>query len=451
MSYADATQDCGQVSNVLIVDDSLDDLVRQENKIVVERFGSGTCSGVIYIGIPERRLLSSLLDITRGYGEFNFSLGTDPDASVNRFAGSTRNATLLASIGSKAVSIDDDTLFNFFSFKEEAAELENAPPTTLPFGTAAKMHSYLKAAEQDPLALFDSVLGSSTEASATDDNVLSGPVRAAMAGICGGRWFSRAHAHISVPASVHSTLWKNRSDYMRAKSQPYALLLSSKLQLSGSPFFVTTCFGFDARVLLPPFFPGIRGSDLVWGRLLRACFRDSPIAYLPLAIEHDHTTKAPFSEQDSTVLNPIAAEIILQFIDYFMRDTVLTGAADMILALGERFVMLSRQPVPAFRELCLYLFLQNHSARHRGLEIELENAAKPPKYWKRDVLDYLKRTRSFVLTDRAWLPLEFLQLYGPDRGEEEFRHYLGQCGRLLCSWPEIWQAADVLHQSGRWP
>ena len=49
---------------------------------------------------------------------------------------------------------------------------------------------------------------------------------------------------------------------------------------------MTTFFGFDNRLLLPPFFPVQRNADGIFGLVLQKCVDGSRVAFLPSVLLH---------------------------------------------------------------------------------------------------------------------------------------------------------------------
>jgi hypothetical protein len=57
---------------------------------------------------------------------------------------------------------------------------------------------------------------------------------------------------------------------------------------------MTGFFGFDNRVLLPPFFPVQRNADGIFGLILQKCMKGSYIAFLPSVLLHEPAAERMF-------------------------------------------------------------------------------------------------------------------------------------------------------------
>ncbi len=339
----------------------------------------------------------------------------------------------------KVVSADDDTLFRFRRFREDASVSAgdggaDGLPHFLPMapdGTDRITEEY----PGDPLRDFGGVLGTPARV-LSPGAPFSGKVRAAMAGVRGGRWYSSPFAVMDVDPALHRLAWKDSGEYAAAKRDPDALLLARAPLLTRNPFFVASFFGWDGSEILPPFFPNIRNSDGIWSFLCRALYPDSPVCHMPFAVEHDRSVHPSFSDADFADFSPPAG-IIMLICGFFFRDIEMGNPEAALMALGSRLSGCAALPKREWRRFVTELHLAGEGSKIRRLEARLEAAGGEPGYWAADAARHLEAMKKAALSCEPYLTREFLS-FGRD-AEEAFRDYVARCGELLAAWPEIWE------------
>ena len=389
--------------------------------------------------------MRQVLSDSKTISALDFCLSPGCGSTPAGYAGRNRNYGLLLNVGGKVVSFDDDTVYRFQQRNSgyPPTNFDNEVPPLLSFGDKKRFINYCHPVSVDILKQFSAILSSPSR-----NTKCPGPVRVAMTGIYGGRWFSNPHANLTVPHLLHRDTWRGQKEYDFARRTPFALLLTLKTLYTSSSFFVTTCFGYDGGEILPPFFPGIRSDDAVWAWLVRRCYPDSPICHLPFAIEHDRTQKPPFADEDFLTIVPGAGEILLLLLDYISLGLPALEAASVLEAIGTRLSRMANLSHSRWRELLSELYLSVVGARVGRFTELLDESGGRPRYWARDVREHIVLLGREGVEGRPWLPKEFRHWVEESAGERLFKEYLGRCGELLCAWPEIWNRAVGLRQSG---
>ncbi|WP_319563129.1 hypothetical protein [Marispirochaeta sp.] len=443
VSFIQYLKNSGKPADITVLDDSIDPAAVAANRELAAGL-TGTFSGSLRcFGWAERELLADRLCPGSPEPALDFALSL-PGAGVRGHSGANRNTGLLLYTGQKILSLDDDTLFCFRRLRDGRAFHENSGdiPLLLPLGSRKRLERLTVPTDWDPDVLQE-ILGSPPH---TGD--YTGPVKLAMSGIYGGRWYTNPHAYCAVPPRTANKIWQGKKEYVAARQDPWALMVQPEVSFSGAPFLVSTCFGYDSSEPVPPFFPGIRSSDSLWAWMLRAMYPESPICHLPLAIEHERSIKQPFEEDDFSRIVPGASEIIVKLLD-FLRQGVPGSpeAPGMLSALGSGLSRFAAEPVQRRREILSELYLASLGRRIGAFHERLEAGGGRPRFFGEDLKRHIDLLHNEALDSRPWLPKEF-RLKDDIAGEEAFRRYLDSCGELLCAWPEIWQRAEALCKSG---
>lgn len=429
---------------VTVFDDSPESEGRYANGQVFSSFRSAYPGRVRYVASPEKMALAAeLSDGNREeYGAIAFCFNGMERVPGGRGAGGNRNSALLGTAGEKVVSFDDDAFLPFYSaggiLVKAGADTGRRQPSMLlfPADRIVEIERMLWQPEADPLALFNEVLGSKAGQ--------KGPVRAAMAGVCGGRWFSSPHAIFGTPAAAHRYQWKNRKAYEAAKRDPLALIQAPRIHFSNDPFLVTTCFGYDATVLLPPFFPDIRNSDGVWGFLVRCLYPDSPICHLPFAVSHDRSIRIPFTEEAfREVQRPSVSNLLLLLFEFFYRDLRSDNAAATLEGLGTRLAGLADAGGEIFRDLLTELFLLFEGRRIWRLREQLDEMGGRPRFLVKDMQHHIALAGKSLEHALPWEVRD--TAFRSTDSEALLRDYFRRCGELMCMWPDFWEKAVRLN------
>ncbi len=433
------------IGPITVYDDSREASIRSVNESIVHSFAAQ--SGLV-LSYETTQNLSPEGSVQK---QSAFALGLRPFHHAPAMPGAARNAILLSSVGKKVLSFDDDIRF---LLREPRFTMEETSP--LPFAFAASGTESFPDAVSRPLVsgaarcfeLFDHVLGRTPQwgdgmaegdgESAAD---LKGPVRAAMAGICGDRWFSSPLAIFDTQPFLRKRAWPNRRSYRRAAIDPVALLLAPELSYTSHPFFIASCYGFDASDILPPFFPHIRNEDGVWAFLLRASYPDAPIAHLPFAFEHKRGIHPSFRMEHRA--SGIGAGTVLQrLLSFFADELKAPEAGERLVALGSRLSGAASLSLRQWKRLLLELHLKHEGAMVARLEADLDRSGGSPGFWAKDLRSFLDRYLDELPASAPSLPREFQHL--GDEGESAFQRFAGSCGELLSAWPEIWKGRACL-------
>ena len=443
VSFIQYLKNSSRAAKITILDDSRDSVSAAANRDLCAGL-AGTFGGSLRcFGRAEREALSDRFNNSSRSSLFEFALGL-PETVVTGHPGANRNVGLLLYAGRKVLSLDDDVHFRFLRFRDANgfAGNDDGIPLLLPLGSRKRLDKLTIPADWNPDTI-DTVLGSSP--SSGDHN---GPVKLAMCGIYGGRWYTNPFSLCAVPSNLSGQIWRGKKEYETARTEPWALMLNPEISFSGVSFFVSTCFAYDGSELLPPFLPGIRSSDSLWAWMLRALYPESPICHLPRAIEHDQSIKRPFAGNDFTGIVPGTSEIMLLLLGFIRNGIPGTpDAAGVLYALGTGLSRYAGEPPKRRREILSELYLASLGSRIGAFRQRHEESRGKPRFWAADLELHLRLLRNEAREARPWLPREFRNSEGEKVGEEAFREYLSHCGELLCAWPAIWQRAADLNLS----
>jgi hypothetical protein len=220
--------------------------------------------------------------------------------------------------------------------------------------------------------------------------------------------------------------------------------------ISTGPFCMTTFFGFDNRLLLPPFFPVQRNADGIFGIMLRKCIDGSHIAFLPSALVHTPPAERAF-EPDAIWAD--AENVRLS--DIVITCSFAQGVAGAPSTDAERMAQLGRH-LRSLGSLKLRDFeahvrvLQQYRtmAFITALESHLQTYAAQPGFWAEDVERMIGLLSKAANAEDYMVPRDLRA--GREAGEARqlSRELVARFGELLEAWPTIVATAGRLRANG---
>lgn len=201
-------------------------------------------------------------------------------------------------------------------------------------------------------------------------------------------------------------------------------------------FCMTTFYGFDNRLLLPPFLPVRRGQDLVLGATLRAYAPEYRAAHLPFALEHAPQETRRFWPRE-LFRSASGYDLARVVIDCVLSAEVdrAKSIVDRLRVLGGHLVELGAMPLPDFAD-----FMRRRSRATADHVADLAESriskSKHGAFWEGDLRKYVASLRQASRRDDFWIPLDLAHREGRDTRE------LTQCliykfGCLLQHWPDM--------------
>ena len=210
---------------------------------------------------------------------------------------------------------------------------------------------------------------------------------------------------------------------------------------------MTTFFGRDNRVLLPPFFPVQRNSDGIFGLMLRKGTSHCT-ALLPSVLRHAPQPRtfepdAMWMDADGLQL----ADVIINCFFGFDAGARLTDEARLIRLGGHLRGLGSLSPTEfdayvriqqQFRTIAFITALQSQLQTHAGL----------PRYWEADVTRMIGRLSAAASAANYTAPRDLWSGDGADAARRIAQELVKRFGELLEAWPAIVAAARALRARG---
>ncbi len=366
---------------------------------------------------------------------------TNADPSYNR------NAILLAAAGDMVISTDDDIRCESALLPDVSREVtysHDAMPMNVAVhpDRASALASVLYE-RVDVVARHFTFLGKrGSDVVANLPEFARGGIVLTSPGTYGDSGFSRARGILSLPWGDRSVAISRGYDSCRLSRE--VVRIPSGPIISGSTHFMGMQSGYDARLLLPPFFPMDKCEDTLFGLMTRVLLPGSLTAYPAFGLYHDPIEPRAYDPATLTSFTPNRADIFMAFAARLCPPSSMTDPCERTIALGSRFREASGLSASDLVDLA-HGGLANAALAHaERLEELLDRYGREPASWARDVDAHLENVYGFLR--------ESATVFGPNgsaRSISAVRSDLDRFGRFLSVWPELFERAKEMNREGR--
>jgi hypothetical protein len=449
---------------IVIVDSSIRENTLKNNKEAVQTAAKRFSASVVMLGPQEKRNIIRQL-VRSGLDREVVDFGLDGLASIGvGTSGANRNMLLLATSGEAFLSLDDDTECRFASAEDLPESFQGIqddqdaaadPADVWVFKDRQAIRDCIALRDVDFVGSHQELLGrqvadlataASHEASSKEVLRLlasSGRVYVTLNGVVGDCGWGTPSQYFFVGDRSFRRLATSRASYDVGIESREMLRVSHGFTVSDrADSLMSTAFAADNRATLPPFVPLGRGSDAVFGQMLKlmqplACYGHLPwaISHLPVEARRFWPGEALRSAGTvdlkgmmSAVVSRLAAEHpttekewcegmgrSLQAISEYASDDLLSFLAESERILVDREVA----------------FLQRR----------LNRFASDGGTWTTHVEQYIEKAIKKTEATDGVVPVELL--YGRDGATATtvVRRLLSLYGRLIGHWPHIVETA----------
>ena len=209
---------------------------------------------------------------------------------------------------------------------------------------------------------------------------------------------------------------------------------------------LTTAIALDNRDILPPFMPGFRGEDGVFGTILSRCYDGTFGAQLPWAVLHLPPDVRQYSPAPlaGVRLSDIVSECILSW----NLPLPSFGAAERLRSLGAHIKAIGELSYSDFVFSIRGLLWRRSGRIISACEAALKKHGRSPEFWAADLEREEAAARAACTDPSSVAPLDVL----PGRSVEETNRitqgFLRRFGELLFWWPSIVERASDLARKG---
>ena len=464
VSYIENCRAFGRSVEFVVIDDSGDPSVEERNQAMLETLGREHPVSARYANRLQRETFATTLIDASGIPAETVRFGLLGEGPCARTVGASRNTLLLDSIGECYMLVDDDSVCRIAKPEEQVHGLaltSQHDPTEFWFfpDRDATLRS-TAVVEQDFLALHEALLGRDLgaclptaedaasldldrTAPAFDQRLRSfgGRVATVSAGIFGDSGVGTT-GYLYAPPSSRKRLTRSQEEYLAAVKSRQLLRTVTRTTISEGALCMAGNLSLDNRQLLPPFYPVQRNSDGLFAAVLRKCYRDGYLGYLPWAIWHDppRSRSQPieqFFEGASRTRLPEIVKLLIR------AAPDVSGSGDDQIALrklGTHLKDLASGSLAEFEEVVRTEFW-------RAFSVGLAAAEEPglPDFYAAYRRKYLAILRESLPKPEYFVPLDLMDLGSEEEVRRLVQRLVRQFGEFLEAWPDIVKTAKELH------
>ncbi len=484
-SFIDHFNRHGREPDIIIIDDSRDGKQQEKNRQVLQELSRRDGSpkdqysgNFYYMNRKQRRALARTIayraDVEPEVMEF--ALMGHP--ACNRSEGGCRNTFLLVTRGQLALQTDDDTIC-------QVAQ----PPSVQPGLRLASQatsddywffESYEEAAEsvefidEDFLGIHEQMLVKRPEEliapflNKTKDDL---DIETLQPSFLQNMDSDKARIRMSLVGPVGDTclftdlyrLFLEGESFQRLlyPAEDYSWHLTTRQVIRGVTQPTVTdairCIGMNFAVdnqdFLPPFMPVNARGDGIFGDLLNVCF---PYAYsgcTPFLLAHkppatrSRTVDKVFSLLELIRANDVVAQLIHSSQSWLCSNDPKENLRD----LGRFLINLGSCSQDDFQDRIYRIYSSETGRQIQMAEQLLSRRNKNPAYWISHMRRYIEALRNSLLNNDFLNPAEMDNSSSPEsihskNDRKSFQEIISLFGRLLCSWPDIYEATGDFDQ-----
>lgn len=456
--------------SILILDDSTSEGRQRDcRELVRAQARNATERNVLYAGLSERRTFAEHL-CRNGLAEevvafALFGIGPEGDRM-----GANRNAFLLATAGTMAFSVDDDTVC-------DPGVAESTDTTGLNihgegesmefwfYGTRQAALDAIERCDTDVIGRHEALLGKSlceaVNARADCDIHMdeicahllsalvagSGAIGITLNGVYGdSAMYGGGCTLLPSRGATRSRLTASKAALTTALESREVIRQASRLSIAHTGRCMGSFIGLDNRSLLPPFFPMFRNEDSIFGCLTQYCCDEFLAAHLPFSLLH-----APFGARayhPNAISEIRVSDIVLVCISAAQVNAMPLRMEERLRKVGSQLLEFGALRVADFREFLSISLWSRASRLILSFETAVKEYSNEPDYWAAEVRSRIEKIRSAVTRPEYLMPTDLGRSANLEDALRDTQRILSLYGRLLCEWPGIVAVARGLSTQG---
>jgi hypothetical protein len=275
-------------------------------------------------------------------------------------------------------------------------------------------------------------------------------VRITLQGIVGDSGMASARYYLGLQGDSRARLVESAESYRSAFRSREIVRAVRRPTVADSPFCMTTCIGFDNRVLLPPFFPVQRNADGIFGLMLQRYRDGHRTGFLPSVVAHQPDPPRLFATDElwSDSAGIRMADIVMACLLAHNRAGA-NCTTNSLVGLGRFLQELAALPPADFEARVRTVQQLRTLAFVTLLENQLRLHDSTPTFWAEDVRSLIALLWRSTRADDAIVPRDLRDTAGAEAALRLCQELIGRFGQLLEGWPTIVDAARRLRAEGR--
>ena len=366
--------------------------------------------------------------------------------------GANRNSLLLDTVDTLVLSVDDDTRCHVAVAPDADDALSffsGYDPTEFWFfedhASAIASTSFV---DIDVLRHHEQLLGEAV--ADVDDSAARHQVAITLHGLVGDSGMASPRYYLSLAGSSRERLVASPGAYRSAFRSREVLRTVRRPTIGSGPFCMSTCFGFDNRLLLPPFFPVQRNADGIFGLVRQKCLEGSRVAFLPSVVLHEPVAPRLFAPDEiwTEAGSVRMADIVIACVLAHDRGSAPLTDAMRLIRLGQYLQQLGALKLSDFEAYVRSLQQYRVTAFITVLQSHLQMYGALPRFWADDVTRMIEVLSKATSAADYVVPRDLTLGRDVEEVRELSQELVTKFGELLEAWPALVAAAGRLRANG---
>ena len=436
-----------------MVDDSrsagAEDRTRRALRQLDDRFKAR----IRYAGTSEKSRFAEALARESSIARNVVDFGLFGDRRCRLSTGANRNGLLLDTIDDLVFGADDDTRAHAAVAPEHidsvSVSSEYEPREFWFFPDRRAALEAVASADSDFLTGHERFLGR-TLAEVGGPAAFHGTVTITLPGLVGDSGMGSPHYLLTLSGASRERFLASPAAYVSALRSREVLRTVRQPTIAASAFCMTTFFGFDNRLLLPPFFPVARNSDGVFGVMVQRAIEGSHIAFLPSVLLHAPQESRGFAGNEAwTEPERIRmADVLIASILPYRPGPLAGGPGENLRRLGTYLRELASLEAGAFEAFVRGAQQMRNLTFTALLETRLREHGARPGDWADDVRKTIEFLRLAAAGKDYVVPRDLGDALDVDAARLLTQELVAKYGELLEAWPALVEATRQLRTRG---
>ena len=452
-SYLENCQRHARIPEFVVADDSPGAEAADRTRAALRKLAQRFNARVRYGGQQEKnRFAAALAAESKVAGKIIYFL-LFGDGRCTRSTGANRNCLLLDTVGTLILTVDDDTLCRTAA----APECETSPsffsghdPTAFWFfPDRARATQAVSSVDADVLTLHEPLLGSAVAGLGVPAES-SGRVAMTLHGLVGDSGMGSPRYYLTLEGASRDRLVASPQAYRSAFESREILRSVRRPTITRGPFCMSTFFGLDNRLLLPPFFPIQRNSDGTFGFMLWKCVDGSHVAFLPWTLVHAPEPPRVFvpDEMWADAATVRMTDILTASLSGHEARTGCVTTATRLTDLGKYLRELGSLHPADFEAQVRGVQQFRNFAFITALHGQLHAYGASPSFWAEDIERMIELLSTAPSAEDYLVPRDLLHGRDACAARRLSQELVGKFGEVLEAWPALVAAATRLRVNG---
>ncbi len=278
---------------------------------------------------------------------------------------------------------------------------------------------------------------------------LAGRVVITLPGLVGDSGMGSPRYFLTLNGESRERLLASPTAYSSALRSREVLRTVRQPTIAASPFCMTTFFGFDNRVLLPPFFPVERNSDGIFGLTVQRAISGSHVAFLPSVLLHAPAEPRAFAG-DEAWTEPERVRMADVLISSILTHAADDGGTDKdrLQRLGKYLRELASLRIEDFEAFVTSAQQLRNLTLTTLLEARVSQHGASPTFWADDVRKTIDLLRRAAARKDYIVPRDLGSVRDAGTARHLSRELTAKFGEVVEAWPTLVEAATRLRAKG---